>query len=147
MVAPVDRSQRDAPSGPVFWLMFAVGWTIMAFGIKGLNQQPGSVGPDTVGPWLIGSALVHDMLVAPAVIALGAVIVKLVPARIRRFVQPGLVISGAVIAVAAPLLIGLGGQAGNPSTLPHNYWAGTAAVLGAVWCAVTFSAAWSRMRG
>lgn len=140
MVAPDNRSRQDAPSGPAFWLMFAVGWAIMAFGIKGLIQQPGSVGPDTVGPWLIGSAVVHDFLVAPAVIALGVVIVKLVPGEIRRFVQTGLVISGAVIAVAAPLLIGLGGQAGNASALPHNYRVNVLIVLGVVWLGIVLAA-------
>lgn len=140
MVAPDNRSLQDAPSGPAFWLMFAVGWAIMAFGIKGLIQQPGSVGPDTVAPWLIGSAVVHDFLVAPAVIALGVVIVRLVPGEIRRFVQTGMVLSGAVIAVAAPLLIGLGGQAGNSSALPHNYRVNVLIVLAVVWLGIVVAA-------
>lgn len=136
MVAPDNRSAGDAPSGPVFWTMLVVGWAIMAFGIRGLILQPGSTNPETVGPWFVGSALAHDFLLAPVVFLAGAGVARAVPARVRPFVQAGLIISGMVVAVALPQLIGLGGQPGNDSALPHDYRAGLAMVLAAIWAGV-----------
>ncbi|MEX2586565.1 MAG: hypothetical protein WD602_01040 [Actinomycetota bacterium] len=140
------RSRSDAPSGAVFWILFALGWSIVLYGLYGTFDQAARTRPHSFGPWFIGSALVHDMLVAPAAIAVGVAVVKAVPVRIRRYVQAGLIISAGVIAVAFPLLLGLGGPAGNPSALPHNYLINTAVVLGVVWSGVAVAVVLRRIR-
>lgn len=123
----------SGPSGPLFWLLFALGWGVMLFGLWGVFDESNRTHPDSFGLWFIGSAIVHDALVAPAVVAVGVAVVRAVPGYWRRFVQAALLVSGSVLAVALPLLLGLGGQAGNASALPRNYVAGSAIVLAVVW--------------
>lgn len=146
MAATRPSNRGHGPSGPLFWTLFAVGWAIMLFGLQGVFDQPNRTRPPNLAMWYVGSAIVHDALVAPAVVALGVAVVKLVPARARRYVQAGLIISGCVVAVALPALIGPGGPGDNPSALPRNYWPETALVLGVVWLGVGLLALWRRRK-
>jgi len=124
--------ERNAPSGRIFWFGLVAGWGVMGFGLAGLFDNAERTHPVSFGVWFLGSALVHDALIAPVVFALAIATVRLVPARIRPFLQTGLILSAAVVVVAFPMIAGPG-KPGNPSALPRNYPAGLAIILGLIW--------------
>lgn len=136
-----------APSGAVFWLFTAVGAAIVAFGAWGLvsNLQ----GP-ALASWLktfAGGLLVHDALFVPLVIAGSVLLVRVVPGRVRAPVQGALIVSGALVAVAIPVVGGFGRLATNPSLLPsHHYAARLLVVLGIVWVIAAVVAVVGRRR-
>lgn len=126
----------NAPGGRVFWALAAAGWAVALVGLWGLFKDARSTMPPDFARWFLGSAVVHDLLVAPAVFA-GAVLVRrVVPKPWLRYVQAGLIVSGIMLLVGLPLLLGLGRNPDNPTIQPGNYAAGVTVILTAVWAAV-----------
>jgi hypothetical protein len=124
----------NAPSGKAFWACLVAGWTVMAFGLRGVLQNSTATHPANLSAWFFGSGLVHDLLLAPAVFLIAVVLGRLVPARARGIVQAGLIVSALVVLVALPLILSPG-PPGNPSALPRNYPVGLSIVVGTVWAA------------
>lgn len=91
--------------------------------------------PRTAG-WLAAVLILHDGLLAPALVGAGVVLGRVVPRHARPLVTAGLVVSGLVVAVALPLVLGLGARAGDPSRLPLPYGRDLAVLLAVVWLAV-----------
>lgn len=116
--------------------MAAIGWAVMAFGIRGLFHERLATNPTHSIRLFLEAAIVHDALIAPVVFALGFLVSRLVPARVRAAVQSGLIVSAVVVAFSYPLVRGFGRAATNPSALPLNYGRGLAIVLTAVWVVV-----------
>jgi hypothetical protein len=98
------------------------------------TQRPASL-PRTAG-WLAGVLVLHDGLLAPALVVAGLVLARVVPRSTRPLVTAGLVVSGMVAVVAAPLVLGLGARAGDPSRLPLPYGRNLMVLLAAVWLVV-----------
>lgn len=124
------------------WLrvaLVAAGLLTAGRGAVGLVGSTGGDALRSVVAWFLGSVVLHDAVAVPAVLAVGLA-TRAVPAVARRYVQAGLVVSGTVALVAAPLVSGLGRTPGNPSALPGNYAHGLLGVLAAVWAGVAVTA-------
>jgi len=80
--------------------------------------------------FLVAVLAVHDGLWMPAVLGVGALIDRFVPARRRRPVRVGLLVAAAVAVVGLPMALSPGRPADNPSVLPLHYGRNLALVLG-----------------
>lgn len=114
------------------WVLYALGALAVAYGARGLLMHAADTVPPRAALWLVAGVIVHDALVVPAVLLVGAAVVRLVPAVARPVVQGALFVSGVLALVAVPLLLGRGG-AGNPTSGPLPYERNLVLVLVAVW--------------
>jgi hypothetical protein len=119
--------------GARFWITAAVGWAVIIFGLRDLLHHHLDTRPPNVARFVIGGALIHDLLVAPVVLAVGLAVARIVPGSIRAIVQTAFIVSGTVTLFSYPLVRGYAHILRNPSSLPHNYTANLAVVLGCVW--------------
>lgn len=131
------RRRPKAGGQPLFWVAAALGWAVMAYGVRGLFQHAGRTNPPVFAKWFLGSALVHDLAVAPLVFLIAVTVVRRVPARFRSLVQAGLVVTGLVMIATFPIVAKFGERPDNPTLLPNNYVVGLALVLGGVWAVIT----------
>lgn len=122
-------------------VLLLVGAGMATYGAVGLFGSAHRRALISAGEWFVGGAVLHDALLAPAVVGLGVVLTRLVPGAVRPYAQAGLIVSGALLLVATPLLTGLGYQRRNPSALPLDYGRGTAIAIGCVWGCVSVTAA------
>jgi hypothetical protein len=124
----------SAPSGAAFWLSTALGAAIAGFGTWGLLSNLHGPALESWLKVLAGGLVAHDALFAPLVIVGSVLLARVVPARVRAPVQGALIVSGALVAVAIPVVGGFGRQATNPSLLPSDHYAARLLVaLGVVW--------------
>ena len=136
------------PSGypKVFWPAFALGWVLIAVGVRGiLVNQDSPMATDPI-KWvllLVKSNLVHDFVLVPVVLAVGVVVARFAPPKLRAPLQSGLIASGIVALYAFPFVRGYGRKPSNPTILPLDYGQGLLMVLGVIWLVV---AAWSVRR-
>jgi len=138
-------SDREREHGRLFWAATAAGWATIAFGVWTLLQRSGATRPLDFTTWLIGLALVHDLVFAPIVAGLAVILgTKLTP-RMRGAVIGGLIVSGAIVLVSLPPLLGAR-LADNPSLLPRAYGTGLVVALGLTWAAVLGIAIAARRR-
>ena len=93
--------------------------------------------------WWVTAAVVHDVVVAPLAVAVGWLVVRLVPRVAKAPVQAGLILSAVLVAVSWPALRGYGRIPSNPTYLPRDYGAGLALTLALVWAVC---AAWLLVR-
>jgi hypothetical protein len=138
-------SADDARPGPGFWIGFAVGVTVMAYGIRGLVEQVGTETAGSVARWIVGADLAHDLVLAPIAIGVGWTAGRVVPGWARAPVQAGLVATGVLLLIAWAPLRGYGRAAvpDNPSVQPLDYGTALATVLALVWLVATV---WARLR-
>ena len=126
----VDTDRRS----PWFWPLAIAGWAMMAYAIRGIFMHGVDTRPSKLFTLLIGVDLVHDLLLAPVVLAVGFLVTRLVPARIRPPVTAALFVSGVVVLYSYPLVRGYGRLAEfNSSRLPNNYARGLLIVLAVIW--------------
>ena len=119
--------------GPVFWLSAVAGWAIIGVGLRGIVMHSVDTRPANLARFVVGGALVHDLLIAPVVIVLAITVAHAVPGRARVAVQVALAVTGMVTLFSYPLVRAYGLATNNPTSLPHNYAANLAIVLGVVW--------------
>lgn len=81
------------------------GVAIMFFGIHGLLSSPEILHPGNVAAWMAGGVVVHDAVLAPAVFALAWLATRWTPPRVRWFLGAALLTAGALLLVAAPILL------------------------------------------
>jgi hypothetical protein len=74
-----------------------------------------------LGVWLVGAWAIQHGIVSPLVVAISAVLRRLVPDRGRRFLQVGLIMAGMVTVVAIPLIIRQGTQPPAKALLLQDY--------------------------
>jgi hypothetical protein len=127
LVAPARRL-----GGPRFWLTAAVGWGVIAYGLRGLFQHHVDTRPANLAKFVVGGALAHDLLFAPLVLIAGVAVAAVFRRRRRAWVQAALVISGCVALFSYPLVRDYARVLHNPSSLPHDYAANVAITVGAV---------------
>jgi len=110
----------------------ALGWAVIGFGLLTLFQRAGATRPVNVGALFLGLALAHDLVLAPLVTALAVALGPRLPRRARGVVLGGLSVSGVLVLVSLPVL--LGDQPGdNPSLLPRDYPVGLLVSLALTW--------------
>jgi hypothetical protein len=118
--------------GPVFWMSAAAGWALIGWGVRGVLHHHVDTRPGQLARFLLGGALAHDLLLAPVVLLTGVLVARSVPGRWRAPIQAALLISGALLLFAYPLMRGYGRVLRNPTSLPHNYSANLLVVIAAV---------------
>jgi hypothetical protein len=74
--------------------------------------------------WLVAGVVLHDAVLSAAVLALGAVALRVLPAAARAPAVVGFVVLGSATLFAVPVLGRFGARADNPSLLDRSYWAG-----------------------
>ena len=124
---------HDTPHGPAFWVGLAVGWAAIGYAVAGILENADSTMPMLLGGWVLGGALLHDLVLAPLVVAAGWLIVRLVPAAIRRAVIVGLVLSGVILLVGWIPLRGYGDREANPTLHPIDYRMSVLTALAIAW--------------
>ncbi len=123
-----------------FWLTAAIGWAIIAYGLRGMFHHRIDTRPANLARFAVGGALLHDLIFAPVVLVAGLLIARAVTGRSRAIVQAALIVSGCLALFSYPVVRGFGHAAHNPSSLPHNYTANLAIVIGVVWGIATICA-------
>jgi hypothetical protein len=101
------------------WLFLLPGFAALGFGTLGLLRDDRVPVPAWL-TWFLGSALVHDLVIAPVVVAVGAVLARLLPRPARPPIVVGLVVSGFLTLVALPFVLDLG-TSREPGFLPQDY--------------------------
>lgn len=140
-------SPRRAPGGRAFWILAAVGTAVIGFGLAGLLRNAAQTVPSSWATFFFGGLLISDLVVLPAVALAGVVIARLVPRSARATVQGALLVSGALILIAIPVLTGRGRIPNNPSILPDSDYAGKLAIVLAIVWGVSALALALRARG
>ena len=141
----VAVGHRDG--GRVFWIMTAIGWTVMAGAVVGAVADRRDAQPTVLARWLVGGALLHDLLWLPIVAVIGAVLARAgrsgrVPAPVRWAIAT----SAVLVLIAWPFVRGYGRNRGNPSLLPRNYAHGLVAYLLLTWVLAGLALAVGRWR-
>jgi hypothetical protein len=128
----------------MFWALLPVGGLLIAWGLTGLLRNAASSVPASWLRWFIGGLLAEDLLLVPAVLAVGLAMRRL-PATLQPPARAALIVSGALVLMSVPLLLGYGrsAQPGNFSVLPGDYPASLGITVGAVWAA---AAIWALLR-
>jgi len=124
----------ERPSGrpPTFWISAAVGWALIAWGVRGTLLHRLDTRPAQLLRFFATGLVAHDGLFAPAVLLGGAVLARTVRAPWRAPVQAALLVAGSAALYAYPLVRGYGHVLHNPTSLPRDYTAGLAVVVGLV---------------
>jgi hypothetical protein len=127
------------------WFLGLLGLAALGYGGYGLfvNDRPDLLG---VCRFLVIVLVAHDFVVLPVTIGIGALVVRFAPAWARRPVVAALVVSAVVTVVAAPLVIGKGRIADNPSAFPQRYGLHLLFILAVVWAAAAVWTVVNRMR-
>ena len=124
----------------LFWLSAAVGWAIIAYGLRGLFHHHVDTRPANLARFVVGGALVHDLVFAPLVLVAGVLVARAFRGSTRSWVQAGLLISGCLVLFSYPLVRDYAKVLHNPSSLPHDYSANLAITVGVVWAIVVVGA-------
>jgi hypothetical protein len=74
--------------------------------------------------WLAAGVVLHDAVLAVVVLALGALVVRVLPRAARAPAVVGFVVLGTLTLLAVPVLGRFGARADNPTLLDRSYGAG-----------------------
>lgn len=138
------RSTPAHPGRCWFWIGLAAGLPLIAIGVKGIALSSGVSAPRSFVEWLLGGDLVHDLVIAPAVLAVGALLRRVVPARYLGPVQWATALTAIVALFTLIPLFGWGKRPGEPTVQPLNYPLGFGIVAGAVWVSAGVAMLWRR---
>lgn len=126
-------TDAGAPVPRAFWVGLSVGVLLMGWGVRlYLESTPDLDRRLDLVKWLVGLDLVHDLLLAPAVVGVGYLVSRAVPAGARAAVQAALIATGMVLLVGLLPLLGTAGTR-NPTIQPIRYGPAIAAVITLVW--------------
>lgn len=123
------------PPGTASWVrrgLVGVGVLIMGYAVAGAitDSDVNKVG---VGLFLAAMVVGHDGVFMPAVLGIGALIRRFVPAGGRRAVQAAALCTAAVTVVGLPLALGYGKPPDNPSALPLAYPRNLIVIVVVIW--------------
>jgi hypothetical protein len=116
----------------------AVGIAGIGIGVTILLTDPNVRDPLDVVAWLAAVVLVHDGVLVPLVLLLGAAL------RARGPLRAGLIVGGALTAVALPVLLRPGPV--PVSLLPLDYLRNWLIALGAVAAVTVLAVGWVALR-
>ena len=108
------------------------GWCVIGYGVRGLLHHHVDTRPANLAKFFVGGALLHDLFLAPIILVIGVLLARTVRGRARAVVQAALIISGVLALFSYPLVRNYAKVLHNPSSLPHDYAANLAVVLGVV---------------
>ena len=128
-----EAGRSEHRAGAAFWVSAALGWALILVGLRGVLSHRIDTRPAQLARFVVGGALLHDLLIAPVVILVGAGLARVVRGRARAVVQAALVVTAVLALFSYPLVRAYGKATRNPTSLPHNYTANLAIVLGVVW--------------
>ena len=125
-------------------VLIACGAVVMGYAVSGALTDPDVKFGALV--FLVAVLVLHDGLLLPLSIGAGALIGRIIPARLRTPVRAAAVISLALTVVALPLVLGRGRVADNPSILPLDYGRGLLIAYGIIWVTTAVLALLRRWR-
>ena len=125
-------------------VLIACGAVVMGYAVSGALTDPDVKFGALV--FLVAVLVLHDGLLLPLSIGAGALIGRIIPARLRTPVRAAAVISLALTVVALPLVLGRGRVADNPSILPLDYGRGLLIAYGIIWVTTAVLAILRRWR-
>lgn len=114
------------------WLFGVSGVLLALFGVYRLLTEIHADNLRVLAIWLVAALLLHDGVVAPVTAAVGFVIGRVVPHRLRRYVQGALVTGAAVTVIALPLIYRQGRPAQAKALLQQDYATNLGVLLGVV---------------
>lgn len=117
------------------WLLGAAGAALAGFGVFRLLTTLPFADLRALAVWLVVAVALHDGVLAPACWAIGGVVQRLVPARLRAVVSATLVAGAGVTAITIPLALRRGTQPAAKALLRQNY------VLHLVWLWIALAVA------
>jgi hypothetical protein len=132
--------------GTRFWVTAALGWLVIAVGVRGAILHHVDTRPRDLATFVVGGALLHDLVFAPLVVGAGVLLGRLVPGRWRAPAQTALIVGGVLVLFAYPLVRGFGRAARNPTSLPRDYGTDLVVVVALVWLTVAVGALTLRWR-
>jgi hypothetical protein len=86
--------------------------------------------------WLVVGVVLHDGVLAVVVLAMGAVVLRVLPRAARAPAVVGFVVLGSATLFAVPVLGRFGARADNPTLLDRSYWVGWLVLAGLTLVAV-----------
>jgi hypothetical protein len=126
-------TEPPAKTPRAFWIGLGLGLVPMAWGVRlYLDATPDLRRRLDLAGWLVGLDLAHDLLLAPAVVAVGLLVRRFVPARARATVQAALIVTGAVVLVGLLPLLG-SARSDNATIQPIDYVPSIAVVVAVIW--------------
>ena len=87
------------------WATVLAGAAMLLYGLHGLLTSPQILHPGNVLRWALTGVVVHDAVVAPAVFVLAWLVTRWTPPRVRWILGAVLHTAGALLLVAAPILL------------------------------------------
>lgn len=124
----------QTPRGPVFWISWAMGGGLIAYGLINLLEIPRRTHPTNWARYLIEGLVLHDLVLAPLICIGGFILARTLPARLRAPIQVAAIITGTIALASIPVVSGYGRLANNPTILPSTHYArNLAIVVAAVW--------------
>lgn len=97
--------------------------------------------------WLAGGVILHDAVLAPATIAVAALGMSVLPARLRGPAAGGLLVLGTVTLTAVPVLGRFGARPDNPTLLDRDYTTGWLVVVALVLAGMAVMSAVGHLTG
>jgi hypothetical protein len=110
-------------------VLIGAGVLVMGYALAGALTDH-DVKPFGVAIFLAAVLVGHDAVWMPLVLAAGALINRVVPARSRPVVRVAAVVAAVLSVAGVPLALGYGRPPDNPSALPLAYGRNLALVLG-----------------
>jgi hypothetical protein len=108
--------------------LLTMGWGVRLY----LAATPDLARRVDLAKWIVGLDLAHDLVLAPAVVAIGLLVSRAVPARARAAVQAALILTGTILLVGLLPLLGTAGP-GNSTIQPIRYAPAIASVVAVIW--------------
>lgn len=105
------------------WLLGGLGLLLLAYGCWRIFQFSAATQPEQLGIWLVAALVLHDGILSWFVVGIGWLLARFVPGRARGYLQGGLITTGLVGLVAAPLIYRRGKSQPGQALLERDYLA------------------------
>ena len=137
----------DRPRRATFWIGLAIGWTLIAYGVRGVFVDANATQPAQLFAWVLGAAVVHDALIAPVVLLVSWLLSRVLNRSVANAVKVGLATSAVFVVFSWALVRGYGRRRTLPSALPLDYGRNLLVTIAAIWIAVGIylAARWLRL--
>lgn len=108
----------------------ATGVALAAYGaVRLLTDVPGA-SLLRLAVWLVAALVISDLVISPLVVAVGVLLRRLLPDRIRRYVQTFLIMAAMISVVAAPMIYLQGDPPPEKALLQQDFGVNLMILLG-----------------